>query len=159
MSDVRDRICVYCMLLGAFGAAWAEEIPEVRTYEIASAGTRQFEWDSETGPGWIKILVEASNLGSDGVEVGEIFFPPGWEGKSHYHQLEIFYVIEGELEHIVNGESRVLEPGMIGMVRYPDEVVHKTHSRDGVRVLVIWPLGNEVKGLQGMTESPVERVR
>ncbi|MFQ5548466.1 MAG: cupin domain-containing protein [Woeseia sp.] len=156
MSDFMGKVCACCILLGACGAAWADESPEGRAYEIASAGTRQFAWDSETGSGWIRILVEASNLGDDGVEVGEIFFPPGWEGQPHYHQLEIFYVIEGELEHIVNGVSHVLEPGMIGMVRYPDEVVHKTHSEDGVRVLVIWPLGNEVKGLGGMTETPVE---
>ncbi|MFQ5982104.1 MAG: hypothetical protein ACE5KS_01890, partial [Woeseiaceae bacterium] len=63
---------------------------------------------------------------------------------------------EGELEHIVEGKSNILKPGMVGIVRYPDQVVHKTHSKDGVRVLVIWPLGNEVKGLQGMTEKPIE---
>lgn len=126
------------------------------TYARASSGTRQFQWDTETGPGWIKVLVEEANLGFEGAEVIEVFFPPGYEGDSHFHEFEILYVIEGELGHIVNGESHVLTPGMVGIVRSPHEVVHKTLSEEGVRVLVIWPLGNEVKGLQGMKETPIE---
>ena len=125
-------------------------------YARASSGTRQFQWDTETGSGWIKVLVEEANLGFAGAEVIEIFFPPGYEGVSHFHEFEILYVIEGKLGHIVNGESHVLTPGMVGIVRFPQEVIHKTLSEDGVRVLVIWPLGNEVKGLQGMKETPIE---
>jgi len=125
-------------------------------YARASSGTRQFQWDTETGPGWIKVLVEEANLGSAGAEVIEIFFPPGYESRSHFHELEILYVIEGKLGHIVNGESHVLTPGMVGILRFPQEVIHKTLSEDGARVLVIWPLGNEVKGFQGMTETPIE---
>lgn len=154
MSNFTGGLFLCCILAGACSTTLADDTRV--SYQAASAGTRQFEWDTETGPGWIKILVESSNLGSDGAEVGEIFFPPGYEGRSHYHELEIFYVLEGELEHIVEGKSNILKPGMVGIVRYPDQVVHKTHSKDGVRVLVIWPLGNEVKGLQGMTEKPIE---
>ncbi len=116
------------------------------TYDIVSAGTRQFEWDTENGAGIIKILIEENNLGSQGAEIAEIWFPPGFEGQSHPHELEIIYVVEGELDHIVNGESHILTPGMIGVVRARDRVVHKTHSADGVRTLVIWPLGGEVAG-------------
>ncbi len=129
---------------------------QATTYARASSGTRKFQWDTETGSGWIKVLVEEANLGFAGAEVIEIFFPPGHKGQSHFHEFEILYVIEGELGHIVNGELHVLTPGMVGIVRYPQEVVHKTLSVDGVRVLVIWPLGNEVKGLQGMKETPIE---
>lgn len=116
------------------------------SYEIMSSGTRQFEWDSDAGTGTIKVLVEEKNLGSAGAEVAEIFFPPGSEGESHVHELEIIYVIEGELGHIVNGEMHVLSPGMTGVVRAPDHVVHKTLSPKGARVLVVWPLGGEVEG-------------
>jgi quercetin dioxygenase-like cupin family protein len=124
------------------------------SYEIESAGTRQFEWDVDGGTGTIKVLVEAKNLGSAGAEVAEIFFPPGSEGESHVHELEIIYVIEGELGHIVNGEMHVLSPGMTGVVRAPDHVVHKTLSPQGARVLVVWPLGGEVEGFaaSGMRE-------
>ncbi len=115
-------------------------------YQIESSGTRQFEWDSAGGTGTIKVLIEEKNLGSAGAEVAEIFFPPGSEGESHVHELEIIYVIEGELGHIVNGEMHVLSPGMTGVVRAPDHVVHKTLSPEGARVLVVWPLGGEVAG-------------
>ena len=39
------------------------------TYVRASSGTRQFEWDTNTGTGWIKVLVEEANLGSTGYRV------------------------------------------------------------------------------------------
>jgi quercetin dioxygenase-like cupin family protein len=125
------------------------------SYEIVSSGTRQYEWDTDTGPGIIKILIEESNLGSKGAEVAEIWFPPGYEGTSHPHELEIIYVVEGELDHIVNGKSHILTPGMTGVVRERDRVVHKTHSPQGVKTLVIWPLGKEVKGFEasGMRKS------
>ncbi len=151
--------CLACFLCNSVMAQETNGEPGdnyATTYVKASSGTRQFQWDTETGTGWIKVLIEEANLGSAGAEVIEIFFPPGYEGTSHFHELEILYIIEGKLGHIVNGESHVLTPGMVGIVRYPQEVIHKTLSEDGVRVLVIWPLGNEVKGLQGMKERPIE---
>ena len=87
------------------------------TYDIVSAGTRQFEWDTENGAGIIKVLIEENNLGSQGAEIAEIWFPPGYEGESHPHELEIIYVVEGELDHIVNGESHILKPGMTGVAK------------------------------------------
>jgi len=123
-------------------------------YDIVATGTRRFEWDTDTGAGSIKVLLEQANLGSAGAEVAEIFFPPGFKGTTHPHELEIIYVLEGELDHIVNGESHILGPGMIGVVREPDLVVHRSQSPEGVRVLVIWPLGGEVAGFEqsGMRE-------
>lgn len=162
MLNATETLCVFCFVCFLGMNALADETKskagkkQATEYARASLGTRQFQWDTETGPAWIKILVEEANLGSAGAEVGEIFFPPAYEGTSHFHELEIFFVLEGELDHIVNGVSHILKPGMIGIVRYPDEVIHKTHSENGVRALVIWPLGNEVKGLQGMTETPIQ---
>ena len=124
-------------------------------YEIVSAGTRQFEWDTDTGPAWIKVLIEESNLGSPGVEIAEVYFPPEYHGQPHPHELEIIYILEGELDHIVNGDSNILTPGMVGVVRARDRVVHKTNSEAGVRTLIIWPLGKEVAGFEdaGMREK------
>lgn len=132
------------LALSACSAPSAPDPAQYESYEIVSSGTRQFEWDSHNGQGWIKVLIEEANLGSKGAEIAEIYFPPGWQGEPHPHELEIIYVLEGELDHIVNGESHVLGPGMIGVVRARDRVVHKTNSEQGVRTLVIWPLGNEV---------------
>jgi len=140
-------VLVACDGQGSRGAATRVD------YEITSVGTRQFEWDTDNGPGTIKVLLEQANLGSAGAEVAEIFFPPGFQGTTHPHELEIIYVLEGELDHIVNGGSHILKPGMIGVVREPDLVVHRTNSPEGVRVLVIWPLGGEVEGFAGMRET------
>ena len=117
------------------------------TYEIVPTARRQFEFDAENGPGVIRMLVEEASLGSKGTEIAEVWFPPGYHGSPHPHELEIIYVLEGELDHIVNGESHVLTPGMIGVVRTRDRVVHKTNSEEGVRVLIMWPLGNEAERL------------
>jgi len=137
---------ILCLALGACEVGQEPDPAAYESYDIVSAGTRQFEWDTDTGPGIIKVLIEENNLGSQGAEIAEIWFPPGFEGQSHPHELEIIYVVEGELDHIVNGESHILKPGMTGVVRARDRVVHKTHSAEGVRTLVIWPLGGEVAG-------------
>jgi quercetin dioxygenase-like cupin family protein len=143
-------VAIFCCagLLGACDNSAQHDPAAYESYEIVSSGTKQYEFDTDTGPGIIKILIEAENLGSKGAEVAEIWFPPGFEGTSHPHELEIIYVVEGELDHIVNGESHILTPGMVGVVRERDRVVHKTHSPDGVRTLIIWPLGNEVEGFE-----------
>ena len=123
-------------------------------YDIVSDGTRRFEWDTETGPAWIKVLIEESNLGSRGAEIAEVYFPANYHGQPHPHELEIIYVLEGELDHIVNGESHLLGPGMVGVVRARDRVVHKSVTDTGVRTLIVWPLGKEVAGFEdaGMRE-------
>ena len=122
-------------------AACSQEQPARPTdhvsYDITPPAVKQFEWDTDTGPGWIKILLEEASLGSQGTEIAEIYFPPGFKGTTHPHELEIIYVIEGELDHIVNGESNILKPGMVGVVREPDLVVHRTNSPEGVRTLLL----------------------
>ena len=117
-------------------------------YEVAGNGTRRFEWDTETSPLWLKVLVDESSLGGPGAEIAEIFFPPKYEGESHPHELEIIYVLEGELGHIIDGVPHILKPGMVGIVKAPDLVIHKSESKEGARALVIWPLGKEVKAIE-----------
>ncbi len=127
-------------------------------YEKATQGTRWLE--SANSDLTIKILVEASNLGSAEVEIGEITFPPGppVAGEGHLHgSIEIFYILSGELDHIVNGESHVLTPGMVGIVRPGDRVKHQVNSSTPVKALVIWAPGGEVERLaRFFQERPVE---
>jgi quercetin dioxygenase-like cupin family protein len=142
-------ICVFTILaVGGCAEDSSDPAAPRVSYDIVPIPARQFEWDTDTGPGWIKILIEEASLGSSGVEVAEIYFPPGFKGTTHPHELEILYVLEGELDHIVNGESHILKPGMVGIVREPDLVVHRTNSVEGVRTIVIWPLGKEVDGFK-----------
>ena len=153
-SIVLNSALVVLCCLAACTSDRTEPATSIVSYDVVPIAQRQYEWDTETGPGWIKVLVEEATLGSKGAEMAEIFFPPGFQGTTHPHELEIIYVLEGELDHIVNGESHILKPGMIGVVREPDLVVHRTNSVEGVRTLVIWPLGKEVSGFgpSGMRE-------
>ncbi len=156
MKTVKNILIGVLAILAVGGCAEDSVDPAATrvSYDITPIPARQFEWDTDTGPGWIKILIEEASLGSRGVEVAEIFFPPGFKGATHPHELEVLYVVEGELDHIVNGESHILKPGMVGIVREPDLVVHRTNSVEGVRAIVIWPLGKEVDGFKasGMRE-------
>ena len=126
------------------------------SYERASRGTRVLEGRSGFS---IKVLVEQSVLGGAEVEVGEIIFPPGSGAsrRGHVHQkVEIFYVLSGVLDHIVNGESHVLTPGMVGIVRPGDEVVHHFPGEVPVKAIVIWAPGGELERIApNLQERPV----
>lgn len=115
------------------GCASAEEQPS--NVGATFVGRNGFE---------LRVLLDASNLGSGEIELAELFFPAGTDSGDHPHGVvEIFYVLSGELEHIVNGESKLLKPGMVGFVRPPDMVRHRTAS--DTRALVIWVPGGEAQ--------------
>jgi len=127
-------------------------------YDASSRGTRLLEG----GNGFaIKMLVERSNLGGGEVEIGEITFPvgSGQSRRSHVHgRVEIFYVLSGELDHIVNDESHILTPGMVGIVRTGDSVVHHVVGDEPVKALVIWAPGGEFDGIaRNLRGTPIER--
>lgn len=90
----------------------------------------------------LKLMLDSTNVGTE-VSVGEITFPPNTDSGDHKHgAIEIFYVLSGELEHVVNGKSEILKPGMTGYVRPPDVVRHKTGAA-GAKAVVIWVPGEE----------------
>ena len=112
-------------------------------YEKATEGTRYLE--SRNGQLVIKVLVEEANLGSGEVEIAEITFPAGSRGGDHRHgAIEIFYVLSGTLEHVVNGESHMVGPGEVGIVKPGDAVAHRVPGDEAVKALVIWAPGGEV---------------
>ncbi len=97
----------------------------------------------------LRVLLDESNLETSDIEVGEMVFQAGTESISHAHgSLEIFYVVEGVLEHIVNGTSHILTPGMAGFVHAGDQVVHKVPGDQPVKTLVIWVPGGESAGIR-----------
>ena len=113
-------------------------------YEIWTTGTRTLS----AGAAQIKVLVEASNLGSEEVEVAEATFPVGYRTAGHSHgAIEVFYVVEGILEHVVNGEAKELGPGMVGIVRPGDTVVHAVVGDAPVKAVVVWAPGGEAERL------------
>jgi quercetin dioxygenase-like cupin family protein len=90
----------------------------------------------------LRLMLDENNLGTE-VSLGEMIFPPNQDSGEHAHDaIEIFYVVSGELEHVVNGKSQILKPGMSGFVRPPDKVRHKTGPA-GAKVVVVWAPGIE----------------
>lgn len=90
----------------------------------------------------LRLMIDETNLGAE-VSLGEITFPANADSGEHAHgAIEIFYVVSGELEHVVNGRSQVLGPGMSGYVRPPDKVRHKTGPA-GAKAVVVWVPGQE----------------
>lgn len=117
------------------------------TYRRSSTGTRVLENDAGTT---IRILVEKSVLGDSGVEIAEATLPVGAGAgpASHRHGVtEMIYVISGELDHVVNGTAHRLSPGMVGIVKPADTVIHRVVGTTPVKVLLIWSPGGEVERL------------
>lgn len=143
--------------LAALSLLWAIALPlAAQTYTPATAGTRWLE--TESGSLAIKVLVESTNLGGAEVEVGEIVFAPRTlpSGSHRHGAVEIFYVLEGTLEHVVNGVTHVLTPGMVGIVRPGDAVTHRVPGDEPVRALVVWAPGGEVDRIApGFEQRPV----
>ena len=125
-------------------------------YKTQSNGTQYL--DSKKSDVAIRVLVEKSNLGSSELEVAEIFLPAGLNTAVHSHgSIEIFYVLSGQLEHVVNGVSHMLEPGMVGIVKPEDNVSHKVPIAADCRALVIWTPGGEIDRIKkNYTQRSIE---
>jgi quercetin dioxygenase-like cupin family protein len=92
----------------------------------------------------LELFLDESNVGPE-VSIGRLTFPPNADSGEHAHgAIEMFYVLSGELEHVVNGKSYLLGPGMTGYVRPPDKIRHKTGAA-GAKVIVVWVPGDEAK--------------
>jgi quercetin dioxygenase-like cupin family protein len=126
-------------------------------YAAASAGTRILE--TPNGVASIRMLIEKSNLPSGEIEIGEFTFSADFtDTRAHPHgALEIFYVIEGRLKHVVNGVEHILEPGMVGVVAKGDTVVHGIVDGEPVRALTLWLPAGEAESLLnvGFVEKPI----
>lgn len=122
---------LFLLSAASFAAGRATQSPGATTY-VSGSGME------------IKVLLDESTLGAGDVDIAEITFPAGSDSGDHPHgSTEIFYVLSGELEHIVNGESTMLRPGMVGFVRPPDRVRHRSKSQ--TKALVIWAPGGEAQ--------------
>lgn len=119
---------VVCVVATDFTTAQTEK-PQGVTFRAPSGVT-------------LRLMLDETNLGAE-ASVGEMIFPPNQDSGEHAHgAVEIFYVLSGELEHVVNGKSQFLKPGMAGFVKPPDRVRHKTGPA-GAKVVVMWVPGEE----------------
>jgi quercetin dioxygenase-like cupin family protein len=147
-------IATIAILITSFAT---DSIAQPIEYDSATSGTRYLEFGG--GDSSFKILLEAANLGGDELELAEHSFAPGTSGRGHGHgSIEIIYVLSGALEHTVNGTTTLLTPGMIGIVRNGDEVIHTVPSETvPARVLLIWTPGGEIERIfSRATERPIE---
>ena len=126
------------------------------SYRKSSSGTRILENDAGTT---IRILVESAVVPGTGVEIAEATLPVGSGAApaSHRHGvMEMIYVISGELDHVVNGEAHRLTPGMVGIVKPTDTVIHRVVGQAPVKMLLIWAPGGEVDRLaQRFRQRPI----
>jgi quercetin dioxygenase-like cupin family protein len=151
------RVAVCSLFMAATCAcATVLSAQDSTTYRRSSSGTRVLENDGGTS---IRILVERSVLGDSGVEVAEATLPVGAGAgpASHRHgTLEMIYVISGELDHVVNGTAHRLTPGMVGIVKPTDTVIHRVVGQAPVKLLLIWSPGGEVERLaQRFRQRPI----
>lgn len=137
---VVPSVCITVAALAALATSASGQQSDA--YARASAGTRVLTLGSGAS---IKLLLEEANFGGSEIEVAEITFPVGANPPTgHRHgAIEIFYVVEGVLGHVVNGELHRIEPGMVGVVKPGDEVIHRVLSDVPVRTLVLWVPGGE----------------
>jgi quercetin dioxygenase-like cupin family protein len=92
----------------------------------------------------LRMLLDKQRLGSSEISIAEMTLSAGLSTSEHTHgALEIFYVLSGELEHVVNGKSYILKPGMLGFVKPPDKVQHKVGPGGPMKALAIWVPGDE----------------
>ena len=127
------RTLAICALLALYLAtgAGAQSDKQGVTYRAPSGAT-------------LRLILDSGNVGPE-VSLGELTFPPNGDSGEHTHgSIEIFYVLSGELEHVVNGKSQHLTPGMVGYVKPPDTIRHKTGPA-GAKVVVVWVPGAEAQ--------------
>ena len=130
MTRTALSAAIFAMCLAASGTARSEQ-PQGSTYRSPTGTT-------------LRLMLDESNVGPE-VTVGEITFPANSDSGDHKHgATEMFYIVTGELEHIVNGKSQILKPGLAGYVKPPDSVRHKTGPA-GAKAVVIWVPGDEGK--------------
>src|SRR5215212_10011622 len=121
-------------------------IVAVGVTSVGSAQSERLQGPTYRAPGGttLRLMLDERNVGPE-VTLGEMVFPANSDSGDHKHgATEMFYVVTGELEHVVNGKSEILKPGMAGYVKPPDSVRHKTGPA-GAKVVVVWVPGDEGK--------------
>ena len=113
-----------------------------RAQAVATPPEKQGVTYRSPGGTTLRLILSDANVGPE-ISLGEMTFPPNADSGEHAHgAIEIFYVLSGELEHVVNGKSEILKPGMVGYVKPPDKIRHKTGPA-GAKVVVMWVPGAE----------------
>ena len=137
----RARILIITVFVAGCGAAFM-------LGQAAQAPDRQ---TSPTTRGDMRLILVEQQLGSKEISITERLWPANYNSSEHSHAtIEVIYVLSGEYRHVVNGQTQVLGPGMVGFVKPGDKVRHTTGPNGPVKALLISVPGDE---------SVVERFR
>jgi dihydroorotase/N-acyl-D-amino-acid deacylase len=115
--------------------------PARKAQPAATSSARAFVSPGGTA---MRVLADERDVRGDEVEIVELTFPPNSDSGDHRHAVtETFYVLDGQMEQVVNGTPVKLAPGMSATIRSTDQVRHKS-GPNGARVLVVWAPGGEI---------------
>jgi dihydroorotase/N-acyl-D-amino-acid deacylase len=115
--------------------------PAAKTQSPTSSSARAFV--SATGTE-MRVLADEKDVRGNEVEIVELKFPPNSDSGDHRHAVtETFYVLDGQMEQVINGTPVKLTTGMSATIRSTDQVRHKS-GPEGARVLVVWAPGGEI---------------
>jgi quercetin dioxygenase-like cupin family protein len=105
----------------------------------------------------LKVITDAAVLGGSEAEIVEITLPPNSDSGDHQHGVtETFYVLEGDMQQVINGKPVSLTPGMAASIRSTDHVQHKAGPK-GAKVLVIWAPGGEIARVTARWKPQADR--
>jgi N-acyl-D-amino-acid deacylase len=126
MTDARPGRVLY-------GPATKSQAPTTAGREFVSAGGTE-----------MRVLADETDVRGNEVEIVELKFPPNSDSGEHRHAVtETFYVLDGDMEQVINGTAVKLTPGKSATIRSTDQVRHKS-GPGGARVLVVWAPGGEI---------------
>ncbi|HXG89268.1 MAG TPA: amidohydrolase family protein [Vicinamibacterales bacterium] len=92
----------------------------------------------------MRVLVDQTDVRGSEVEIVELTFPANSDSGEHRHAVtETFYVLDGEIDQVINGTPVKLTRGMSASIRATDQVRHKS-GPNGAKVLVTWAPGGEI---------------
>ena len=92
----------------------------------------------------MKVITSETDVRGNEVEIVELVLPPNSDSGDHRHAVtETFYLLEGDMEQVINGTPVKLTPGLAATIRSTDQVRHKAGPK-GAKVLVVWAPGGEI---------------
>jgi quercetin dioxygenase-like cupin family protein len=119
------------LAIAALGAQAPADAPAPRNF-VSPGGVR------------MHVVLDEKDLRGNEVEIVELTFPANSDSGEHRHAVtETFYVLEGDMEQVVNGTAVKLSRGMSVSIRSTDQVRHKS-GPNGAKVLVVWAPGGEI---------------
>lgn len=96
------------------------------------------------GWGTIQWLVNAKQFPGGNITFGFVEIEPGKKNTRHYHpnSSEVLYLLEGELDHSVDGELVHLTPGMAISIPQGAEHDARNTASATARMVVAYPTGD-----------------